>query len=54
MSEFVARIAALLGRESHHAGESRATESAPVTLRDPAWLVRASGWAPVHADSERR
>ena len=47
MSKIVAAVSRLFGTERP---ASRAThDQTPVTLRDPAWLIRSSGWAPVAA-----
>lgn len=43
----VARLFRMGHRDAPMEGTGRA--QAPVTLRDPAWLVRSSGWAPVMA-----
>ena len=45
MSKFVTAIARLFGSDR----PARRVGRAPVTLRDPAWLIRSSGWAPVAA-----
>ena len=47
MFYLVAAITRLFGRDRpiQRAVEDRK----PVTLRDPAWLIRSSGWAPVAA-----
>jgi hypothetical protein len=49
MSRLIAAIARLFARGARSPAGGEGRRPAPVTLRDPAWLVRSSGWAPVWA-----
>ena len=50
MKKLLESMSRLMGHDPRIRAPARARANArPVTLRDPAWLVRSSGWAPVGA-----